>query len=142
LDGFKGYLARISQYEGAIIERDPEESGLYRSRLYEQQRGQEAIHTWVEHQYLPLLQQVALVHEATHAHYSKGLGGKESEWLHKPATEKQLQMLQRKHPQAAQKARIKKWTGQRVSDLITFLSMKEALTNPPPLPQETPNDAT
>ncbi len=140
LHGYEGYLARISQYEGAIIERDPEGSGLYRSRLHEKQPRQTATDTWIEHQYLPLRQQVALVHEATHAHYSKALGGKESKWLREPATEKQLQVLYRMHSRAAREAKTKAWTGQKVSDLITFLSMRGTLTHPPPLPQEMPND--
>ncbi len=140
LKDIEGYLARISQHEQAIIERDPDGSGLYRSRLYEKQGKEKATNTWIEHRYLPLRQQVAFVQEATHARYSRALGGKEAKWLRQQATEKQLQVLQHMHPQAAQEARAKAWTGQKVSDLITFLSMRDALTNPPPLPQEVPND--
>ncbi len=123
-----------------FIERDPDGSGLYRSRLYEKQAKEKATNTWIEHHYLPLRQQVALVHEATDAQYSRALGGKEAKWLRQQATERQLQVLQHMHPQVAREARAKAWTGQKVSDLITFLSMRGTLTHPPPFPQEMPND--
>ena len=136
LGRFEGYFSRISQYERAIIERDPEGSGLYRSRLYTKQPKQLAEHRWVEHHYLPLRQQVALTHEATGKRYIKKLGGKEARWLHERATENQLRVLQRLSQKAAQRAREKAWTGQMVSDLITFLPMRGTLTNPPPVPTE------
>lgn len=134
-----GYFAKISQYERAIIERDPEGSGLYRSRLYEKRPKQEATNTWIEHHYLPLRQQVALVQESTDARYSKALGSKEAGWLHQQATEKQLQTLQCINPQVAQQARDKEWTKECVSNLIMFLPMKRTLINPPPVPQEERN---
>ena len=139
LKSFEGYFAKISQYERAIIERDPEGSGLYRSRLYEKQTQQLAQHTWIEHHYLPLRQQIALVHKATDAWSSKALSGKEATWLSLPATEKQLQTLQRLDIQAARAARTTAWTRQEVSDRITFLFLRGTLTNPPSIPQEEVN---
>jgi superfamily II DNA or RNA helicase len=132
----EGYFSRISRYERAIIERDPEGSGLYRSRLYTKQPEQQAEHQWIEYRYLPLRQQVALTHEATGKRYVKKLGGKEARWLHEKATENQLRVLQRLNRKAAQRAREKAWTGQMVSDLITFLPMRGTLTNPPSVPTE------
>ena len=136
LKGFEGYFAKISQYEQAIIERDPDGSGLYRSRLYKKQPQQAAQHTWIEYHYLPLRQQVALIHEATDAWSSKALSGKEAGWLGQRPTEKQLHTLQRLDLQAARVARTEAWTRQEVSDHITFLFLRGTLTNPPPIPQE------
>lgn len=136
LGRFEGYISRISHYERAIIERDPEDSGLYRARLYTRQPKMQAEHQWIEHRYLPLRQQVALTHEATGKHYIKKLGGKEARWLYEKATEKQLSVLQRLDRKAAQRAQEKAWTGQMVSDLITFLPMRGTLTNPPLIPTE------
>ena len=136
LKNFEGYLAVVGQYERAIIERDTDGSGLYRSRLYKIQPEQVAQDIWIEHQYLPLRQQVALVHEATNDRYREVLSGKEAKWLHQHATKKQLQTLERMHPQAAQQARAEAWTGQKISDIITFLPMIWTLTHPPLIPQK------
>ena len=139
LKDFEAYVARISKYERAVIERDLDGSGLYRSRIYEKQPHQVAQHTWIDYHYLPLRQQVALVHEATDTRHSKVLGGKEATWLHQQATEKQLEVLQRMNSQAARQARAEAWTSEKVSDLITFLPMRGTLTHPPLIPQEEGN---
>ena len=141
LDRYEGYFSRVSRYERAIIERDPEGSGLYRSRLYTKRPEQQAEHQWIEYRYLPLRQQVALTHEATGKRYVNKLGGKEARWLHEKATENQLSFLQRLDRKAAQRAREEEWTGQTVSDLITFLTMRGTLTNPPSVPTEVNSDA-
>jgi hypothetical protein len=63
----------------AIIEHDPEGSGLYRSRIYTreyEQDGKEAEHRWIAKEYLSLRQQVALVHEHTKAIASEAFAAK------------------------------------------------------------------
>ena len=137
--GYEGFFAQIGQHEHAIVERDPDGSGLYRARLYKRQPQQAAQHTWIKRHYLPLRQQVALVHKATDAWSSKALSGKEATWLSLPATEKQLQTLQHLDIQAARAARTTAWTRQEASDRITFLFLRGTLTNPPPIPQEEGN---
>ena len=54
-----GYFARVTRDITAIIERDPEGSGLYRSRLYTreyEQDGQESEFRWIAQEFLPLSQ--------------------------------------------------------------------------------------
>ena len=128
---FEGYFARVSQHEAAIVERDPTGSGLYRSRLHTKQPGQPPKDDWIQPDYLPLRQQVALVHQATNVRNVQPLSNKEARWLNEPATEKQIKVLQRMHPGAARRAIANGWTKRMVSDVITFLSLRKTLTHPP-----------
>jgi superfamily II DNA or RNA helicase len=51
-----GYFATINAHTIAIIDRDPAQSGLYRSQLYTEPPGQLAEHRWLEGRRLPLRQ--------------------------------------------------------------------------------------
>ena len=126
-----GYFAMVGRHEAAIIERDPNGSGLYRSRLYIMQREQQPEHRWIEPSYLPLRQQVALVHDYTSAISVKALSSKEASWLDEPASEKQLEALQRMHPGLADQARAKRWSKRIASDAITFCLLRRTLLHPP-----------
>ncbi len=126
-----GYFAMVGRHEAAIIERDPKGSGLYRTRLYTMQREQQPEHRWIEQSYLPLRQQVALVHDFTSAISVKALSSKEASWLAEPASEKQLEALQRLHPGLARQARAKGWTKRIASDAITFCLLRRTLLHPP-----------
>ncbi len=129
-----GYFARVTRDITAIIERDPEGSGLYRSRLYTreyEQEGQESEHRWIAQEYLPLKQQVALVHELTKAIASEAFSGKDAAWLNEPATPKQIAQLRWLHPKLARQAVIKGWSKRTASDVITYCSIKETLIHPP-----------
>jgi ATP-dependent helicase IRC3 len=129
-----GYFARVTRDMTAIIERDPEGSGLYRSRLYTseyEQHGQEAEHSWIAKEYLPLRQQVALVHEHTKAIASEAFSGRDAAWLDQPATPKQIARLRWLHPKLARQATLKGWDKRTASDVITYCSLKETLTHPP-----------
>ena len=126
-----GYFAMVGRQEAAIIERNPNGSGLYRSRLYTMQREQLPEHRWIEPSYLPLRQQVTLVHEFTGAMSVKALSSKEASWLDEPASEKQLEALQRMHPGLAHQARAKGWTKRTASDAITFCLLRKTLFHPP-----------
>jgi ATP-dependent helicase IRC3 len=126
-----GYFAMVGRHEAAIIERDPKGSGLYRSRLYTMPREQLPEHRWIEQAYLPLRQQVALVHDFTSAISVKALSSKEASWLAEPASEKQLEALQRLHPGLARQARAKGWTKRIASDAITFCLLRNTLMYPP-----------
>nr|HET6904014.1 hypothetical protein [Ktedonobacteraceae bacterium] len=120
----QGYFAIVRKREAAIIERDPAGSGLYRSRLYTMQPGQSPEHCWIQKDYLPLRQQVALVHEYTVAWYTRALSNKDAEWLEHPVTENQLATLQRMNPRLAHQAVANKWTKRMASDAITFCLLK------------------
>ncbi len=126
-----GYFSMVSKQEAAIIERDPKGSGLYHSRLYTMPRGQLPEHRWIEKAYLPLRQQVALVHEYTGTIYVQSLGSKEARWLDEPASEKQLAALQKLHPGLARQARAKGWNKRMASDAITFCLLRKTLLHPP-----------
>ncbi len=127
----EGYFTRVSRYESALIERDPSGSGLYRSRLHIKRPYSQPEDAWVCQDYLPLRQHVALVHAATNKKQSQALRSKDAPWLERPATEEQLQVLQRIHPKAAQRAREERWTQQEASDAITFSFLRNTLTHPP-----------
>jgi hypothetical protein len=105
----------------AILERDPAKSGLYRSRQYVRQPKHTPEHHWIERRYLPLRQQVALVHEATAGLFREAFAGKEATWLDEPATEKQLEAL-RSHrlrpaaPRVVPRSRQMERNGQATSD--------------------------
>jgi len=129
-----GYIARVTRDIAAIIEGDPEGSGLYRSRLYTkryQQDGQKSEHRWITREYLPLRQQVALVHEHTKAIASEAFSGKDAAWLAHSATPKQIAQLRWLYPKLAHQAIDKGWSKRTASDVITFYSLKETLTHPP-----------
>jgi len=129
-----GYFARVTKDIAAILERDPEGSGLYRSRLYsreDEQEGQESEPGWIAKEYLPLRQQVALVYEQTEAIASEAFSSKEAAWLDEPSTPRQLARLQLLHPKLARQAIIKGWNKRTASDVITFFELKKTLTHPP-----------
>jgi hypothetical protein len=126
-----GYFAMVGRQEAAIIERDPTGSGLYRSRLYSMQRGEPPEHRWIEHDYVPLRQQVALVHDYTNAICVQALSSKDAMWLDEPATDKQLEALQRMHPGLARQALANGWTKRRASVAITFCLLRKTLMHPP-----------
>jgi superfamily II DNA or RNA helicase len=131
-----GYFAMVAGDVAAIIERDPKGSGLYRSRLYTIQDGQdeqEAAHRWIAKDYLPLRQQVAQVHEHTESVAAKALSSKDASWLDEPATPKQIARLRWLDPTLARRARLKGWNKQTASDAITYCLLKETLTHPPQL---------
>ena len=121
----------VGRYEAAIIERDPAGSGLYRSRLYIMPPGEEPEHQWIRRDYLPLRQQVALVHEATGGLYIKSLGSKDAKWRKEPVSDKQLATLQRIHPRLARQALEAGWTKQMASEAITYYRLRQTLLHPP-----------
>ena len=102
-----------------------------RNPFSEPQEGQEAERRWIAKEYLPLRQQVALVHEHTQAIASEAFSGKDAAWLDEPATAKQLARLRWVHPKLAHQAIVKGWNKRTASDVITFNSLKETLTHPP-----------
>ncbi len=130
-----GYFARVTREITAIVERDPEGSGLYRSRLYrrgDEQGGQKEESCWIAQEYLPLRQQVALVHESTREIAYATFSNKEAPWLDEPATDKQLATLRRLFPKFAQQAVANRWTKRMASDAITFCLLRKTLRNPSP----------
>lgn len=126
-----GYFTFFSRHEAAIIERDPQGSGLYRSRLYTMLPGQPAIHRWIAQQYLPLRQQVALVHDATSSLFVEVLSSKEAPWLEEPASDKQLATLRRLSPILACQAVTQRWSKRMASDAIRFWLLRRTLYDPP-----------
>jgi hypothetical protein len=74
----QSYFARVNAHTIAILERDPAQSGLYRSRQYARQPERTPEHQWIERRYLPLRQQVALVQEATAGLFREAFAGKEA----------------------------------------------------------------
>ena len=50
----RGYFARVNAHVTAILERDPAQCGLYRSRQYSRQPEGTPEHQWIERRYLPL----------------------------------------------------------------------------------------
>ena len=88
-------------------------------------------HHWIEQSYLPLRQQVALAHEYTGSIYVEAIGGKEAQWLDRPATEKQLAALQRMYPGLARQAVEKGWIRRTASDAITYCLLRSTLRHPP-----------
>lgn len=127
----RGYFARINAYVIAIVERDPDKSGLYRSRQYTQRPDSTPNHCWIERQYLPLRQQIALVHEATRDLFREAFAGKEASWLADPATEKQLKKLGRYSKHLSKQAREAGWTKREVSEAITFYELRPVLFRAP-----------
>ena len=91
----------------------------------------ESEHRWIAQEYLPLKQQVALVHELTKAIASEAFSGKDAAWLNEPATPKQIAQLRWLHPKLARQAVIKGWSKRTASDVITYCSIKETLIHPP-----------
>ena len=127
----RGYFAHINAYVIAIVERDPDKSGLYRSRQYTQRPESAPDHRWIERQYLPLRQQVALVHEATRDLFREALAGKEAAWLADPATERQLNKLGRYSKHLSTQAREAGWTKREVSEAITLYELRPVLFGAP-----------
>jgi superfamily II DNA or RNA helicase len=126
-----GYVVQLSARAIAILDRDPEGSGLYRSRLATHAAEQSFVQRWIEPTNLPLRQQVALVQEATSALVQGTLGSKDAEWLEHPATEHQLVTLARYHGSLARHAREHHWTKGAVSARITLYEWKPVLISPP-----------
>jgi superfamily II DNA or RNA helicase len=125
------YFTMVSSDTAAILERDPNGSGLYHSRLYTRRRGQEALHQWIEKTYLPLQQQVALIHDATSTLYRETLGSKDAPWLQEPVSDKQVATLKRLSPKLAERARVELWTKGKASHAITLCLLFRTLRNPP-----------
>lgn len=125
------YFTVVSRDITAILERDPHGSGLYHSRLYTIRRGQDPLHQWIEKTYLPLQQQVALIHDATRTLYSESLGSKDAPWLQEPASDKQLTTLKRLSPNLAEQARAEHWTKGKASHAITLSMLLRTLRHPP-----------
>ncbi len=124
----EGYFAKLNKDETAILERDPLGSGLYRSRSVIKLNGGTHQSHWIQQEYLPLRQQVALVHEETRAQYDCILGSKEEEkWLTEPATAKQITALQRMRPRLARRIASQQWTKQKASDIMTYLILEKEL---------------
>jgi superfamily II DNA or RNA helicase len=128
-----GYFATINAHTIAIIDRDPAQSGLYRSRLYTEAPGQLAEHRWVGRRLLPLRQQIAQLHEATRNLYRERLAGKEAPWLDESATEKQLEMLGRYRKHLPEQARAAGWTKRKASAAITYYRWRKVLLRAPDL---------
>ena len=127
----RGYFARINADVIAIIEADPDKSGLYRSRQYSQAPDAQGEHRWIERAYLPLRQQVALVQEATRDLFREALAGKEAAWLQQPASEKQMHKLAHYNRRLAQRARSTGWKKCEASEAITYYQRHEVLFHPP-----------
>lgn len=128
-----GYFARINRDTIAVCDRDPNKSGLYRSRLCMRQNGYKKEQRWIEKRLLPLRQQVALVHEVTKDLYRERLAGKEAAWLNKPISENQLQALGRRDRNLPKRAQAAAWTQQKASAAITFYGWRWELLHPPAL---------
>jgi hypothetical protein len=127
----QGYFARVNAHVIAILERDPKKSGLYRSRQYTKQPERTPEQRWIERRYLPLRQQVALVHEATGDRFREAFAGKEAVWLDEPATEKQLVTLGRYQKRLPEQARAAGWTKREASEAITFYQLHRVLFGVP-----------
>jgi hypothetical protein len=128
----KGYFARINASTTAFLYRDPHGSGLYRYYLCAHLPSDKQLKCQcIGPQYLPLRQQVSLVHENTKNNFRESFAGKEAHWLKEPATEKQLSMLGRYHKRLPEYARQKGWTKLQASDAITYYQLREILLNPP-----------
>lgn len=127
----RGYFARINAHEVAILERDPAQSGLYRSRQYARQPEQPPEHRWIERRYLPLRQQVALVQEATRGLFREAFAGKEAAWLDEPASQKQLQTPGRYQEHLSKQARAAGWTKREASEAIAFYQLRRVLFHAP-----------
>ena len=127
----RGYFARVNAEVIVIVESDPDRSGLYRSRQYTQQPEPPGEHHWIERRYLPLRQQVALVHEATRDLFREAFAGKEAAWLEQPASEKQLKKLRHYNRGLAEQARTAGWTQREASEAITFYERLPVLFRAP-----------
>lgn len=141
-----GSFALVNREAVVIIERDADQSGLYRSRLALLRPQQPAEQHWIEWRYFPLRQQVELVHEAAREYYQEAFGSKEAAWFARPATEKQLESLAASHPELVQQARSEGWTSGRVSLLLSQRRLRWVLTHPPavepgPMPDGTRAEA-
>ncbi len=126
-----GYVALIHPQVAVVIERDPDQSGLYRSRLALLRPRQASEQRWIEPRYFPLRQQVELAHEATRQHYRKGFGSKEAAWFEQPASERQLEVLAKSRPELVERARAEGWSSGKVSLLLSRNRLAWILTNPP-----------
>jgi hypothetical protein len=127
----RGYFARINAGVLAIVEADPDRSGLYRSRLYTQMGDTPGEHCWIERGYLPLRQQVALVQESTRDLFREALVGKEAAWLLQPASEKQVRRLAHYNRRLAEQARSTGWKKREASEAITYYERHAVLFHPP-----------
>lgn len=126
-----GYFALIHPEVVVIIERGPDQSGLYRSRLALMRPRQVSEQHWIEPRYFPLRQQVELVHDATRQHYREGFGSKEAAWLEQPASARQLEALAFSRPEPVERARAEGWSSGKVSLLLSRNRLAWILTNPP-----------
>lgn len=126
----EGYFASVSQWEVAIIERDPTGSGLYRSRLYLMPPDKPEETRWVEPDYLPLRQQVALIHQETDARYNYRLGSRNAAWRERPATPKQREALCRMYRERAGQMTETLMQGE-ASDMIMNFKLRKTLLHPP-----------
>jgi hypothetical protein len=126
----EGYFASVSQMEVAIIERDPAGSGLYRSRLYLMSPDKPAETRWVEPNYLPLHQQVALIHQETDAWYNYRLGSRNAAWRERPATPKQRETLCHMYPGRVGQI-TEALTQDEASEMITHFKLRKTLLHPP-----------
>jgi ATP-dependent helicase IRC3 len=128
-----GYFARINRDTIAVCDRDPNKSGLYRSRLCMRQKGYNKEQRWIGKRLLPLRQQVALVHEVTKELYHEQLAGKEAPWLEKPLSGNQLKVLERLDRDLPKRAKAAAWNQQKASAAITFYGWRWELLHPPAL---------
>ena len=126
-----GYFALIHPEVAVVIERDPDQSGLYRSRLALMRPKQANEQRWIEPRYFPLCQQVELAHEATRQHYRESFGSKEAAWFEQPASERQLEALAKSRPELVARARVEGWSSGKVSLLLSRNRLAWILTNPP-----------
>jgi hypothetical protein len=126
-----GYFATVGKDKAVIVERDRSGSGLYRSRLYIMWSGEEPEHLWIRRDYLPLRQQVALVHEYTGQLYESALGSKEAKWRKEPATDRQITTLRHFSPKLAKQASTQGWTKEMASEAITYCKLRRTLLKPP-----------
>ena len=134
-----GYFALIHPEVVVVIERDPDQSGLYRSRLALMQPRQASEQHWIEPRYFPLRQQVELAHGATRQHYREGFGSKEAAWFEQPASARQLEALATSRPELLQRAHAEGWSSGKVSLLLSRPRLAWILTHPPtegPGPEE------
>jgi hypothetical protein len=129
----RGYFATVDKHTLAILDRDSSRSGLYRSRLCTRPPGQPMDHHWVEEQWLPLRQQIALLQEATRSIRHEHLSGKEAPWLSRPASTNQLQILGRFNAPLPEQACAVGWTQGEASAAITSYLWRWPLSHPPPL---------
>ena len=120
----QSYFCQLTGDTTIIVERDPAGSGLYRSRLLTQEKGQKPTHQWIERAYLPLQQQLAHVHEATAHSYYAPFASKDAPWRKKPASEKQLASVERYSFMLAKQARQERWLRGPVSDILKQYNLK------------------